>query len=316
MDDCMPNDMREAIAQFEKETDEIITGFCQKLDEISPPDFIYHYTNDVGLQGILESGKLWFTNIFNLNDPSELRHGCQPIINILKTTTKGAPTELNIFSKKLSDDLNELVERIAHLYIFSFSHNGDDLGQWRAYGDNGRGFALKFDCRTLEQAFINNGPDRNCTFPIKYEENSLREMSKKVIDQLTSYILLMQGKNLKDEVFDNYLTQLYDFLYVTALRLALFFKHKAYVNECEFRFFHLHRDDALENIKYRSRSHSLIQYKEFDWKSNSSSALKEIIIGPAANKVGAEQFARNCLQKFYRENENIPINLSIIPYRI
>jgi hypothetical protein len=34
-----------------------------------PPPIIYHYTNDAGLRGILESGKLWLTDIFDLNDP-------------------------------------------------------------------------------------------------------------------------------------------------------------------------------------------------------------------------------------------------------
>jgi hypothetical protein len=45
---------------------------------------IYHYTNSAGLKGILESGNLWFSDIFGLNDPSELRHGLGCAIDILK----------------------------------------------------------------------------------------------------------------------------------------------------------------------------------------------------------------------------------------
>lgn len=41
-------------------------------------------------------------------------------------------------------------------YIASFSRARDDLGQWRAYADNGRGFAIGFSPRVF--AMINELP--------------------------------------------------------------------------------------------------------------------------------------------------------------
>ncbi len=48
------------------------------------PTALYHYTDGQGLPGILQSGCIRLTDIFELNDPSELRHGvlygCQTLI--------------------------------------------------------------------------------------------------------------------------------------------------------------------------------------------------------------------------------------------
>ena len=70
-----PQDMQDALDKFGREAEQIITSFRKKLDLQKQPPIIYHYTDDVGLRGILETGQLWLTDIFNLNDPSELNHG-------------------------------------------------------------------------------------------------------------------------------------------------------------------------------------------------------------------------------------------------
>ena len=72
MNGSIPDDLQMAIKQFEKKTDEIIGSFLKESDSEPSPEIIYHYTDDRGLQGILKSGKFWLTDIFNLNDPSEL----------------------------------------------------------------------------------------------------------------------------------------------------------------------------------------------------------------------------------------------------
>jgi hypothetical protein len=69
--------MDAVIEEFDKRCHNILDPFADKINSSPPPDIIYHYTDDAGLRGILESGKLWFTDIFKLNDPSELRHGLE-----------------------------------------------------------------------------------------------------------------------------------------------------------------------------------------------------------------------------------------------
>jgi len=79
----IPAEMRQAIQVFFRKAEAIVNSFASTLDKQPPPSIIYHYTNDAGLRGIIETGKLWFTDIFNLNDPTELRHGLNPALEIL-----------------------------------------------------------------------------------------------------------------------------------------------------------------------------------------------------------------------------------------
>jgi hypothetical protein len=66
---------RSEIDEYQAAADATLGSFIGRFDGQPPPNTIYHYTDDRGLRGIIESGKLWFTDIFDLNDPSELRHG-------------------------------------------------------------------------------------------------------------------------------------------------------------------------------------------------------------------------------------------------
>ena len=41
------------------------------------PDQLFHYTTLVGMQGIVQTGCLWASNVAFLNDSRELRHGIE-----------------------------------------------------------------------------------------------------------------------------------------------------------------------------------------------------------------------------------------------
>ena len=68
--DFLPQDMREQLQKIRQRSKELVASFVGKIDSSPPPPLIYHYTNDAGLRGILETGKIWLTDIRNLNDPS------------------------------------------------------------------------------------------------------------------------------------------------------------------------------------------------------------------------------------------------------
>jgi len=149
----IPQDMMEALAKFCSTADQIVNSFCKTLESQKPPKIGYHYTNDVGLKGILETGQLWLTDIFNLNDPSELSHGFSHAVNILNDRTANGPPESKQFAREFSNFHQRGMQEAAHFFVCSFSKDGADLGQWRAYADNGRGYALGFDTKFLETAF-------------------------------------------------------------------------------------------------------------------------------------------------------------------
>ena len=55
-----------------------------------------------------------------------------------------------------------------------------------------------------------------------------------------------------------------------------------------------------------------IRYREFDWRTITG-ALKQIIVGPAADRHKGKRFVEDCLAAFSREK--VPIINSDIPYR-
>jgi hypothetical protein len=75
----------DALENYDREAMKILATFAKSLEAKEVPETIYHYTDDKGLKGILESGKIWVTDIFDLNDPSELLHGLSHAMDILKS---------------------------------------------------------------------------------------------------------------------------------------------------------------------------------------------------------------------------------------
>lgn len=314
--DSYPQDMRHALDQFRDDAEQIISSFVKTLESQKPPPIIYHYTDDVGLRGILETGQLWLTNIFNLNDPSELSHGLSHAVRILNRKAASGPPESKLFAKDLAAFIQRGgIRKSGHYFMCSFSSRGDDLGQWRAYANNGRGYALGFDSRVLEGAFDNpkSAPILRA-FPITYQDAELIEIHRKIVEAMFGLISLPRGKNISSAGIKAWIAELSTWLMVHALDAAVYFKHEAYSNEKEYRFLEVHPVDQPPKVKYRGRPYMLVKYREFDWKSAPARALQQIVVGPAADYTKARQFAEDCLHLC--RSKSATITHSKIPYRV
>jgi hypothetical protein len=90
--------MAKAIQGYGVEATKILQAFLNTVEAKKPPLVLYHYTNDAGLAGINENGRFWFSDIFALNDPSELRHGLGIAIDPLKSRATDARPEVASFA--------------------------------------------------------------------------------------------------------------------------------------------------------------------------------------------------------------------------
>jgi hypothetical protein len=206
------------------------------------------------------------------------------------------------------------LKQSARFFVCSFSSDGDELGQWRAYADNGRGFSLGFDREVFEGAFTNDrtSNQENVTFPVTYNDSYLFKIQKELVERLFLKINWHSVKVLDQDSFFNKL--LFPLIH-NSLYLTMHFKHEAYKKEQEYRFFQMFPSDTPPpEVKLRSRPYSLVGYREFDWRSVAAKALKEIKIGPAADKEKALQFARDCLQ--VSNIDPVELTVSKIPYRV
>jgi hypothetical protein len=308
--------MKDAIVTFDREARQIVEAFATKLESsYKAPELVYQYTNDVGLRGILQNGRIWLTDVFSLNDPSELRHGLSRAQAILTQKAATGPPESKIFAKDFAL-LDKGLHRVAHYFVCSFSEAKDDLGQWRAYADNGRGYALGFDSKALEDAFARTETptSNNATFPVTYDDSILDGIHLQLIERMFGLISLPNGRRLPGDVIVAYMAGLLATLASHALHAGLFFKHQAYNNEREYRFLEVHRAEPIPAHELRTRPYSLIRYRELNWKGAAPAALKKIVIGPAADPEKSPRFAEDCLREFV--TGKVEIVRSEIPYRV
>ena len=315
----VPADMLEAIKACYQRCETLVNDFARTLDAQPVPSTVYHYTDSPGLLGILESGKVRLTDIFGLNDPSEIRHGVNHACEILAAETKGGHPAAGVFAKKFSAVMNGGIDASAHFFVACFSRDGDDLGQWRAYGDNGRGFAIGFDGELLDKAFVKQGTENipgNSTFPVTYNDALLRDIHQQLVREVLPLIEMPAGRQLSNSAINEFMKELSVSLSVCVIRAAMFFKHEAYRNEQEYRCLQIRgMDQPVDDLKHWVRRYSLIRFTDFDWKSQDPNVLREIVIGPAANEDAARSFAHDCLRAGGFDSKKTNVRRSGIPYR-
>ena len=122
------------------------------LFEAEPPAELFHYTDLDGVAGILASRCLWLSKISTLNDTSEVSLAVRHF-KTLAGEASGLQEQEAAFLRHAASQLDAF--RRTNICVGSFCEDEDQLGQWRSYGNDGRGIALGFNtaalCRIAEQ---------------------------------------------------------------------------------------------------------------------------------------------------------------------
>jgi hypothetical protein len=244
-----------------------IGDYISKLNSERSMPAVHHYTNVKGALGILESGRIWFTERAHLNDPSEVSHGIAIAAAILRERgRKGDASRL--------DDAAQSVFRDFRFFSASFSFEGDDLSQWRAYSDDGKGVVLSFKASAFNnpKAHIDNfvpGNPNALVCPMSYSSDELRAV-------IASIIEAWDGKNV---------VELCDHVFM----ISSMFKNGCWRPENEYRFFvHGCRYSVLKSSCFRSRERNgeIIRYLDIpipNWTSVNDFPIYRICLGPAAS---------------------------------
>lgn len=314
--ESLPPRLQAALEKFQ--------NWCQaELDEEEKRDRIieplYQYTTAAGLQGILESEAMWFTDYRHLNDPSEVRYGVATIKEVIQEASQLAKPQV----KQLLEctDSHFSVENLKNFdfFVACFSRSRDELGQWRAYGDNGRGFAIGFapkmfaakrakpDLLPEEHSFVG---------PVRYERDEIRQRSRRAIDHAINFFLTAVVENfdimsewaVRDAFIQDFSRQL---LGDQLVWHALTSKHHAYKNECEVRILMLGSGSMLKGVtKTRMRgSTEFVPYIAHPWSVRGPGNIVEVVAGPAA----AASVAKSLLA--IGGISDVAVNASGIPYR-
>lgn len=276
---------------------------------------LYHYTDAAGLCGIVNSQRIWFTSYLHLNDPSEVIHGMDIVHQLLKAIGEGAHDSLVKMFCEVVDDVfqHQKFADIYGFYIASFSRDRNDLGQWRAYADNGRGFALGLAPQLFEAVDkANPMPTEYYVMPVVYGEEAAELRYRVAIETAAG---IVQNNRPQENVLFPFLRRMADELIAGQLiGTSLTVKHEAYSHEKEVRLVMLGmRKNQKPFLRTRIRGSEIVPYMEGDMPLRDSDSIAEIVIGPAAGS-SAEDAVRSLLQSLGVEPGD-RIKRSRTPYR-
>ena len=111
--------------------DEHITG-------VPTGPFLFHYTTQEGLLGIIDTKSLWMTSVRHLSDSTEFAYTVELVRENLNRKLRAERGPFNNYYGAILGKLDVLKDMT--LFVGSFSEEGDLLSQWRAYTSNGIGF--------------------------------------------------------------------------------------------------------------------------------------------------------------------------------
>ncbi len=262
--------------------------------QLTDADILYHYTSPEGLKSIVETNKIWFSEIHYLNDKSEIIYTYNLLSKILEKTKDIVPEfkksletyiQSHIYSRPFKIDRKPS----QNIFVASFSHASDELSLWNYYtkSDKKYGYNIGFKTNFFIEKF--SGPNafrHGYCGKVIYNK---RIQEEKIRDALFKY----QNNFIDTKDYDEqmYLIDLFmDFIEI----LSLFFKHKAFESEKEYRLIITQSErESKFSVKYRTQNGIFIPYIEMDFTTD---IIKKITASPLVDTSlcdGVEQFLKD-----------------------
>jgi hypothetical protein len=197
------------------------------------------------------------------------------------------------------------------------SRASNDLGQWRAYADNGRGFAIGFAPHIFE-AFDNPNPQptEHFVMPVAYGEESAMHRYKVAIEKAVAVITATRPHLAAEAVKNLFLREVTNRIISGHLiPIGLATKHDAYRHEEEVRLVIIGTTASqAPHVKTRVRGSEIVPFIEGDpLPLRDKDGIFEIIVGPAAAP-SALDGVQSLLQSFGIHGKT-RVRESGIPYR-
>jgi hypothetical protein len=268
-------------------------------------DMLFHYTSQVGLSGILKENEIWGTNIHYLNDSSEFKHAFKLVRDIIpKYLSDAGKMGITNYFLKIFDENVEKVSPNICIFVTSFSGKGNLLSQWRGYCNEGTGYSIGFDRKTLEQVALDNDLELlDCIYTSEKQEIELEKCVKEILDQFQSG--------------DPSVPRVAHTLYTSLTRISSKFKHASFSEEEEVRLVSKIVDFMDEKIEFRYGKSTLIPYLKFALVikkiQNTVPLITKIYVGPTPDKNLAKLAVTNLLCK-HKINSAV-VELSEVPFK-
>lgn len=300
----------------------------------NPDTPLHHYTTLKGFLGIINDGEIWATNIFYMNDQTELNRAIEflnaelaPRIDVLKEERMklgpralGPETNSDILKIEAKLRFLEIVNSSAsnivkdnriQFYVCSFAALDDSLSQWRGYCQDGNGISIGFDFVGFKTHLVL----RKCN----YNEDHQKQIVKELVDWWFRQLDTNLEANIKSEsnksnfgigatISSHFVMECRNSFF----RVAPFFKHPKYEEETEWRIVIGGEEKTLcENIKIVDSANILKPYYRINltWLPK----IKQVRVGPSSH-IDLNESSTKLFLKSKDLNSDVVIR-SGIPYR-
>jgi hypothetical protein len=261
---------------------------------MSSDEILYHYTTQSGYLGILKDGAIRASSILHLNDSSEFSYATELAANL--AVTSGDKTERSGAVRGVLSVLREIMD----VFVVSFSADGDQLGQWRAYCRDGGGISIGFDAKGLRELA---SQQEYLLHECSYDRAEHIKQLQPVVDEIVNAVSPLA------EPRHNFL--------INMSQLAPRFKHPSCAAEREWRLVTLQPNNPVvtDDVEFREGKSFLIPFRKFVLTSDSHPKLpiREVIVGPTPHTALAIRSARSCLRKAGVSDARV--QASTTPYR-
>lgn len=262
-----------------------------RLFECSENELLYHYCSAATLQAIASGGTLRFTDINMLNDASEmtLAYSVFEEAATRLLARNGVPSSFPVIPREFFEKVDEVLspsQLLAHPFITCFSLESDMLGQWRSYADDGRGYAIGFRARQLQESL-----------PVTFLR-VLYDWEEQVSEMMVALVAMFDRQQREGEFVRN---EFFQECLILSVYMAAF-KHPAFAEEKEVRAVHvvnvekqgkllkfLDRGGVVRGseevqgslVSFQIRENHLVAYCDIQFSApGPGTAIREVIFGP------------------------------------
>ncbi|CAA7626016.1 conserved hypothetical protein [Candidatus Terasakiella magnetica] len=299
------------------------TQFCGELFNRTftypLPPVLWHYTNGTSLISILESGRLFATQLACLNDQTEYRYSVnlyRQAMLALWPSAKSTETEhlFGLIDEHLSPERYATSRN--EWFVTCFSEMRDDLSQWRAYGGGENGYAIGFDTMALAQGILAHS---SWMVPVRYDkaanESLVANIAQATIRHFHEGFARRPGADPKDWALTFLIAWTKEIGY-----FAPFLKDPAFAAEKEWRIAHELNSGDILNMKYLQRTalmsrHIPLPYPPPTEPNSKLLPIKEILVGPGRHQTVSRISVGDLLLTCGYPKDAIPVTLSSIPFQ-
>jgi hypothetical protein len=243
------------------------------------PYAVYHYTDAEGLNAILESGRIWASDLLYVAGSRETDFVRDLISTQLRQRANVSDPVLREFCERAETLLDPRTWQRS-VFATCFCQNGDALGQWRAYGGPRGGYAIGLRTQALTET-----AGRYPSIALRrviYDPDRQTAILSSLLDR-AMFALRSPDAQSEEDAVDTVL----EFVADHVVELVACFKHAAFGEDHEWRLLVVadtaYPGEGLAQVRFRHAGGHIVPYMEIDVSPNrgpAASPIAEVICGP------------------------------------